>query len=99
MFSGGSYREVARWLWNFVTSHAKRVDPRIEAVVEAADEREGTSYGVRLRFGDRLSSLWEFDYKEVADNRGSLEWCRQAAEQVRARAHELLGRPRDVGAR
>ena len=25
MFSGGTYPEVARWLWNFLTAHAKRV--------------------------------------------------------------------------
>ena len=35
MFSGGDYDEVARWLSNFVTSHAKRENPRVEAVVEA----------------------------------------------------------------
>ncbi len=99
MFSGGTYPEVCRWLWNFLISHAKRVDPRVEAEVDADDEREGKSYGVRLRFGDRLSPVWEFDYKEVADNRGSLEWCRRAAEEVVARARELVGRADNAGAR
>ena len=42
MFSGGSYDDVARWLRNFLTAHAKRVDPRIEIVMEAGDELEGT---------------------------------------------------------
>ena len=28
-FAGGSYEEGARWLWNFLTSHAKRETSRI----------------------------------------------------------------------
>ena len=35
MFSGGDYDEVARWLENFVNSHAKREDPRAECVLDA----------------------------------------------------------------
>ena len=35
MFSGGSYEDVARWLRNFLVSHAKREDPRVEVVFEA----------------------------------------------------------------
>jgi hypothetical protein len=54
MFSGGDYGEVARWLANFVTSHAKRESPRVEAVVDAEGERENRSYGVRLRLGARV---------------------------------------------
>ncbi len=38
MFSGGDYGEVARWLGNFVTSHAKRENLRVEAVVETVGE-------------------------------------------------------------
>jgi hypothetical protein len=90
MFSGGSYEEVARWLRNFLTSHAKREHPRIEVVLEAGDEREGRSYGARLRLGDRLSDLMELDYKEVAENRGSLAWCAALAERTRALARALL---------
>ena len=41
MFSGGDYDEVARWLGNFVRSHAKRENLRVEAVVEAEGAREG----------------------------------------------------------
>lgn len=92
MFSGGSYDEVARWLWNFLTAHAKREDPRVEVELERGDEREGKSYGARLRVGDRSSPVYEFDFKEVADNRGSLAWGRAMAELTRMRARELLAR-------
>jgi hypothetical protein len=97
-FSGGSYDEVARWLKNFLISHAKRDDPRIEIVFDSGDGREGRSYGARLRLGERLSAPWELDYKDVADNRGSLAWCRGLAEQVRARARALV-QAREPGAR
>lgn len=97
-FSGGSYDEVARWLENFLISHAKREDPRIEIVFEAGDGREGRSYGARLRLGDRLSAPWELDFKDVADNRGNLAWGRGLAEQVRARARVLV-RASEPGAR
>jgi hypothetical protein len=90
MFSGGDYAEVERWLRLFVTSHAKRVNPRIEAIVEVGDEREGKSYGVRLRLGDRLSPLIELDYTEAAANRGSLAWCRALAARVQGLARDLM---------
>ena len=59
MFSGGDYHEVARWLENFVNSHAKREDPRAEAVLDTEGPREGTSYGVRVRlgFGEQAARL------------------------------------------
>ena len=101
MFSGGSYHEVGRWLWNFLTSHAKRVDPRLEVELEAGDEREGKSYGARLRFGRLVSPVMEFDYREVADNRGSLAWCSALAERTQELARARLGAQRtaDAGAR
>jgi hypothetical protein len=89
MFSGGSYEEVERWLRMFVNSHAKREHPRIEAIVEADDEREGTSYGVRLAFDGRTSDVMEFDYKEVADHRGELAWCAALARRLREQARTL----------
>jgi hypothetical protein len=95
-FSGGSYQEVGRWLWNFLTAHAKREDPRFEVEVDAGGEREGKSYSARLRFEARLGLPWEFDYKEVADNRGRLAWCEQMAGQTRTRARRL--RAVDTGA-
>jgi hypothetical protein len=84
MFSGGSYEDVARWLHNFLTSHAKREDPRAEILLKVSDEREGHSWQARARLADRTSAPLEFDYKDVADNRGSLTWC--AAQAARARA-------------
>jgi hypothetical protein len=89
MFSGGSYEEVERWLRMFVNSHAKREHPRIEAIVEADDEREGKSYGVRLAFDGRTSDVMEFDYKEVADHRGELAWCAALARRLREQARTL----------
>ena len=80
---------MARWLRNFLTSHAKRVDPRIEVELDAEDEREGKSYGARLRLADRVSEVLEFDFREVADNRGTLAWCASRAEMTRAHARDL----------
>jgi hypothetical protein len=88
-FSGGSYEEVTRWLNNFLTAHAKREDPRVEILLDAGEERQGRSFAARLRLGDRLSPLWELEYKEVADNRESLAWTRGMAEQTRSRARAL----------
>ena len=101
MFSGGSYHEVARWLWNFLTAHAKRVDPRFEVELESGDEREGKSYGARLRLGRQVSPVVEFDYREVADNRGGLAWCAALAERAQALARGGLEAQRtaDAGAR
>ena len=94
-FSGGSYNEVERWLWNFLTSHAKREHPRIEVRLERGDEREGRSYGARLMLGERMSPLLEFDYQDAADHRGSLGWCRELADRTRqlAREHLLTATP------
>jgi hypothetical protein len=82
-FSGGSYGEVERWVRSFLRSHAKRVDPRIEVDVDAEDEREGVSYGARLRLGPRTTGVIELDYKDVAANRESLAWCTALAERIK----------------
>jgi len=55
MFSGGSYDEVARWLHNFLLSHAKRENPRTEVELASGEEREGKSYAARLRLGENFS--------------------------------------------
>ncbi len=93
-FSGGDYAEVARWLANFVTSHAKREHPRIEVWVDTGGDREGRSYGVRLRFDARaVPALDEppldLAYPEVTRSRGSLAWCADLAGRVRALARRL----------
>jgi hypothetical protein len=98
-FSGGTYDEVARWLRNFIVSHAKRVDPRIEVVLDAGDEREGVSYAARLRLGERQSQVIEFDYKDVAANRGSLAWCAALAERIKQLARSELVAPASSGPR
>jgi len=90
VFSGGTYEEVARWLWNFLTAHAKRVDPRIEVVLDAGDEREGKSYGARLSFRGQFGPAIEFEFRDVADNRGSLAWCSAFAERTKSLARELV---------
>jgi hypothetical protein len=89
MFSGGSYAEVARWLRNFLTSHAKRENVRAEVQLEAGDAREGRSYGARLRIGERLTPAIEFDFQEVAENRGSLAWCAALAQRTRGAVRGL----------
>lgn len=89
-FSGGSYDEVRRWVWNFFTSHAKRVDPRIEVELDDDDAREGVSYGARLRLGARTSSMIELDSKDVAANRGTLAWCAALAERTKELARTEL---------
>ncbi len=90
MFSGGSYDEVARWLHNFLTAHAKRENVHVEVELAAGDERVGKSYGARLRFGERPMPLVEFDFQEVAQNRGNLAWCATLAERTRAAVHDFV---------
>ena len=91
MFSGGSYDEVARWLKNFLTSHAKREHPRAEIVFDGDDALEGRAYRARIRVGDRASEPLEFDYKDVADHRGTLAWCAALAQRTRAQVKATLG--------
>jgi hypothetical protein len=89
VFSGGSYEDVARWLRNFLKSHAKRVDARAEIMFESGDERHGRSYGVRVRLRDRVSGPLEFDYHEVAERKGNLAWCSATADRVEALVRDL----------
>ena len=96
MFSGGDYHEVARWLENFVNSHAKREDPRAECVLDTDGPREGTSYGVRVRLGERLSSEIELPFADPASNRGSLAWCQQLADRVRGLVREFRAAERPL---
>ena len=88
-FSGGSYDDVARWLHNFLTSHAKRENLHAEVELESGDEREGKSYAARFRLGDRVSDPIDFDFRTVADHRGELQWCRDLAERTRQAVRDL----------
>jgi len=94
VFSGGSYDEVARWLKMFLNSHAKRENPRVEAVLEDDEARENISYGARLVLGERTSPVMEFDYTTVAAHRGELAWCMDLAHRVRREARGLNGAAR-----
>ena len=91
MFSGGDYHEVARWLENFATSHAKREDLRAECVFEAGGPREGTSYGLHVKVADRLSSEIELRFADVAAGRGGMAWCRSLADRVRGLVRDAAG--------
>jgi len=88
MFSGGDYHEVAKWLENFATSHAKREDLRAECVLDTDGPREGTSYGLRLRVADRLSSEIVLGFADVAASRGGMAWCQSLADRVRGLVSE-----------
>ena len=88
MFSGGDYHEVARWLENFATSHAKREDLRAECALDTEGPREGTSYGLRVRVGNRLSSEIALRFDDVAAGRGSMAWCQSLADRVRGLVRE-----------
>ena len=88
MFSGGDYREVARWLENFAASHAKREDLHAECALDTEGPRDGTSYGLRVRVGERLSFEIALGFDEVAAGRGSMVWCRSLADRVRGLVRE-----------
>jgi hypothetical protein len=90
VFSGGAYDEVARWLKMFLNSHAKREHPRIEAVLDDDEAREGISYAARLVLGERTTPVMEFAYTTVAAHRGELAWCMDLARRVRREARILL---------
>jgi len=90
MFSGGDYREVARWLENFAVSHAKREDLHAECALDTEGPRDGMSYGLRVRVGERLSSEIALGFDDVAAGRGSMAWCRSLADRVRGLVSEAL---------
>jgi hypothetical protein len=89
MFSGGTYDEVARWLWNFLSAHAKRENVRAEVDLDKREEREGKSYAARVRLGERFAPPIEVEFAEVARNRENLEWCAKLAARVREVVRDL----------
>jgi hypothetical protein len=89
------YDEVARWLHNFAASHAKREDPRAEAIVEAGGDREGRSCGLRLVLDGRVHPPadqlpLEFGFAEVAEGRTRFAWCESLAQRIRADVRRLI---------
>src|ERR1700694_3683992 len=88
MFSGGDYHEVARWLENFATSHAKREALRAGGALNTEGAQEGASYSLRVRVGDRLSSEIALGFDGVAAGRGSMAWCQSLADRVRGLVRE-----------
>lgn len=93
-----SYEELGRWLGNFATSHGKRESPRVEAIVEMDDAREGRSYGLRLVLGGLVhppaaSPPIEFAYAEVVEGRTRLAWCEALAGRIRADVRRLAAEP------
>ncbi len=99
VFAGGSYEEVARWLLVFLNSHAKRESPRIEATVEAGDERAGKAFGIRLRLEERYDPpldrpAVEFSFQEVSAGKGSFPWCETLGRRVRGWAREICAAER-----
>ncbi len=89
MFSGGTYDEVARWLKNFLTSHAKRENVQAEVELDSGEKREGKSYAARVRVGARVAPPIELQFADVALNRGSLNWCATLASRVRKVVRDL----------
>jgi hypothetical protein len=88
------YDEVARWLHNFATSHAKREDPRAEAIVDTGGDREGRAYGLRLLLDGRMHppadhAPLEFGFAEVAEGRTRFAWCESLAQRLRSEVHRL----------
>lgn len=89
-----AYGEVGRWLWNFAVAHAKRESPRIEAVVDMDETREGRSYGLRLLLGPDAEPPAgeppiELEFQAVLEGRARFAWCQALAEQIRERARPL----------
>jgi hypothetical protein len=97
------YPETGRWLQGFASSHAKREDPRLEIEV-LADEREGRSYGLRLRLGARRRPAAseppiELAYAEVAEGRTRFAWCETLAHRLREEGRRLVAADRAGGSR
>jgi len=83
-------REEERWLWNFLTAHAKRVSARVEVEVDAGETEARGSFRARLLLGDRRSPPLALSSREVADGRGARAWCDALAARAEALARELV---------
>jgi hypothetical protein len=94
--------EVARWLHNFVASHAKREDPRIEVEIAPGGTAREPSYAVRLVLagapppGPGEPPL-ELTYSGVAEGRARLAWCEALSRRVREAGRRLVAASRQRG--
>lgn len=91
------YWEVERWLRVFATSHAKRVNPRMEVFLETEGERIGNGYGLRLTLGSLYqppvgTPPIELSFPEIQANRLTFAWCDRLAREVRRHASLLVER-------
>jgi hypothetical protein len=96
------YHETGAWLHGFVRSHVKRESGRIEVEVDAAGDREGRSYGLRLVLDGRRHPApdappIELEFPDVAGGRTRFEWCARLAREMRAAARALVGSVRSAG--
>jgi hypothetical protein len=73
----------------------------MEVALDTGGDLEGQGYRARVRFGERLGEPMTLEYRDVADNRGTLSWCAALAARVRelARALRTAGSTRDARAR
>ena len=86
------YWEGERWLRLLATSHAKRVNPRIEVFLETEGERIGQSYGLRLLLGPLQTPPLELAFQEIWANRLTFAWCDRLAREIRRQATLLVER-------
>jgi hypothetical protein len=96
------YPEVAAWLENFVRSHAKREDERIEVLLDTSGPRENHSYGVRLALGSRVypppaAAPIELEFRDVADGRTRFAWAEALGKRIREAARETFAPTRQAG--
>jgi hypothetical protein len=86
--------EVGRWLLAFARSHAKREDPRLEAVLETGTGAQGAWCAVRLRLpglepAGPTATVGPLAHGDVAEGRTRFSWCEDLARRVRTAARGL----------
>jgi hypothetical protein len=98
------YLEIGRWLRNFVASHVKREDARIEVELLPDEGKQGRTYGVRLVLegashpGPGEPPI-ELAYSEVTQGRTRFAWCEALSRRVREAGHRLTARTEAGGGR
>jgi hypothetical protein len=91
--AAGERDDLARWLANFATAHAKREDPRVE--VELGTPEPGHDvFHLRLRLGALRepappAAPLPLPRDEVERGHGRLDWCQALAARLREAARRL----------